>query len=295
MGCGGSKLPEDILVQQSDHPDHVLIQGALSANTHIELHSRIAKDTGLTTVMTGHGAPLKKPSVKIYEKPEGGGIVMQLAQDLCGQRVKPAAKCDAHRPPHPARLRWAVENQRDPVTTFFDAAGKPAAVLVGNAKRASNDLRSVLYARDVPGLSTINLNDMVAGQVFRTVDAKKTMEDGTVMHAVGIIRRVYTGDGAPLGLYRVDPEAGQFKTGDAEMQFAGLGNITDIVNGKKETIAYTDLTRRKVFVAAGVDAVLAVALFAATDANERTAVSEFKGGGRGGAGGGRGGAGGGGL
>ena len=45
MGCGGSKLPEDILVQQSDHPDHVLIQGALSANTHIELHSRIAKDT----------------------------------------------------------------------------------------------------------------------------------------------------------------------------------------------------------------------------------------------------------
>ena len=98
MGCGGSKLPEDILVQQSDHPDHVLIQGALSANTHIELHSRIAKDTGLTTVMTGHGAPLKPnlssgtlspPRVKIYEKPEGGGIVMQLAQDLCGQRVKP--------------------------------------------------------------------------------------------------------------------------------------------------------------------------------------------------------------
>ena len=150
MGCGGSKLPEDILVQQSDHPDHVLIQGALSANTHIELHSRIAKDTGLTTVMTGHGAPLKPPRVTIYEKPEGGGIVMQLAQDLCGQRVKPAAKCDAHRPPHPARLRWAVENQRDPVTTFFDAAGKPAAVLLGNAKRASNDLRSVLYARDVP-------------------------------------------------------------------------------------------------------------------------------------------------
>ena len=275
MGCGGSKLPEDILVQQSDHPDHVLIQGALSANTHIELHSRIAKDTGLTTVMTGHGAPLKSPHVKIYEKPEGGGIVMQLAQDLCGQRVKPAAKCDAHRPPHPARLRWAVENQRDPVTTFFDAAGMPAAVLVGNAKRASNDLRSVLYARDVPGLSTINLNDMVAGQVFRTVDAKKTMEDGTVMHAVGIIRRVYTTldqyQEPPLGLYRVDPEAGQFKTGDAEMQFAGLSNITDIVNGKKEPIAYNGFgSKNKIFVAAGVDAVLAVAIFEAERLNART-------------------------
>ena len=274
MGCGGSKLPEDILVQQSDHPDHVLIQDALSANTHIELHSRIAKDTGLTTVMTGHGAPLKPPRVKIYEKPEGGGIVMQLAQDLCGQRVKPAAKCDAHRPPHPTRLRWAVENQRDPVTTFFDAASKPAAVLVGNAKRASNDLRSVLYARDVPGLSTINLNDMVAGQVFRTVDAKKTMEDGTVMHAVGIIRRVYTGDGAPLGLYRVDPEAGQFKTGDAEMQFAGQWNITDIVNGKKEPIAYNGFgSKNKIFVAAGVDAVLAVAIFEAEKLNAMSSVS----------------------
>ena len=274
MGCGGSKLPEDILVQQSDHTDHVLIQGALSANTHIELHSRIAKDTGLTTVMTGHGAPLKSPHVKIYEKPEGGGIVMQLAQDLCGQRVKPAAKCDAHRPPHPARLRWAVENQRDPVTTFFDAAGKPAAVLVGNAKRASNDLRSVLYARDVPGLSTINLNDMVAGQVFRTVDAKKTMEDGTVMHAVGIIRRVYTGDGAPLGLYRVDPEAGQFKTQGAEMQFAGQSNITDIVNGKKEPIAYNGFgSKNKIFVAAGVDAVLAVAIFEAEKLNAMSSVS----------------------
>ena len=274
MGCGGSKLPEDILVQQSDHPDHVLIQGALSANTHIELHSRIAKDTGLTTVMTGHGAPLKPSRVKIYEKPEGGGIVVQLAQDLCGQRVKPAAKCDAHRPPHPARLRWAVENQRDPVTTFFDAAGKPAAVLVGNAKRASNDLRSVLYARDVPGLSTINLNDMVAGQVFRTVDAKKTMEDGTVMHAVGIIRRVYTGDGAPLGLYRVDPEAGQFKTQGAEMQFAGQSNITDIVNGKKEPIAYNGFgSKNKIFVAAGVDAVLAVAIFEAEKLNAMSSVS----------------------
>ena len=103
MGCGGSKPPEDILVPQSDHPDHILINGALSANTHIELHSRIAKDTGLTTVMTGHGAPGKPPRVKIYEKPEGGGVVMQLAQDLCGQRVKPTAECDAHRRP-PSRV-----------------------------------------------------------------------------------------------------------------------------------------------------------------------------------------------
>ena len=217
---------------------------------------------------------MKPPRVKICEKPEGGGIVMQLAQDLCGQRVKPAAKCDAHRPPHPARLRWAVENQRDPVTTFFDAAGKPAAVLLGNAKMTSNDLRSVLYARDVPGLSTINLNDMVAGQVFRTVDAKKTMEDGTVMHAVGIIRRVYTGDGAPLGLYRVDPEAGQFKTQGAEMQFAGQSNITDIVNGKKEPIAYNGFgSKNKIFVAAGVDAVLAVAIFEAEKLNAMSSVS----------------------
>ena len=278
MGCGGSKLPEDILVQQSDHPDHVLIQGALSANTHIELHSRIAKDTGLTTVMTGHGAPLKPPRVKIYEKPEGGGIVMQLAQDLCGQRVKPAAKCDAHRPLHPARLRWAIEKQRDPVTTFFDAAGKPAAVLVGNAKRASNDLRSVLYARDVPGLSVVGrLRDMAWGQVYRTVDKTKTMEDGTVMHAVGIIRRVYIGDGAPVGLFRVDPEAGQFNEKPAEMQFAGMCNIKDIVNGKKELIAYSYALcfgkEGKVFVAAGVDAVLVVALFAAMDMNVKTWVT----------------------
>ena len=144
-------------------------------------------------------------------------------------------------------------------------------MLVGNAKRASNDLRSVLYARDVPGLATINLNDMVAGQVFRTVDAKKTMEDGTVMHAVGIIRRVYTGDGAPIGLYRVDPEASQFKTDGAEMIFTNLPPFA-MTNAKKEPIAYYNGfgSNNNLFVAAGVDAVLAVALFEAEKLNART-------------------------
>ena len=175
--------------------------------------------------------------------------------------------------------------------TFFDAAGKPAAVLVGNKNKTSNsgmahlsshravsagtdDSRSVLYAREAPVLSTpYQISDMLAGNVFRKVDKTQTMEDGTVMHAVGIIRRVYTGDGAPLGLYRVDPEAGQFKTQGAEMQFAGQSNITDIVNGKKETIAYNGFGKEgKVFVAAGVDAVLAVALFAAMHMNSSCAV-----------------------
>ena len=258
MGCSGSKTPEDFLVPQSVHPDHVLIEGALSPNVHIELHSRVAKDTGLTTMLPSP----KKPKVKIYEKAEGG-ILLQTASDLSTLTA-----------------------------TFFDAAGKPAAVLVGNKNKTSNsgmahlsshravsagtdDSRSVLYAREAPVLPTpYQISDMVAGQVFRKVDQTQTMEDGTVMHAVGIIRRVYTGDGAPLGLYRVDPEAGQFKTGDAEMQFAGQWNITDIVNGKKEPIAYNGFgSKNKIFVAAGVDAVLAVAIFEAEKLNAMSSVS----------------------
>ena len=96
------------------------------------------------------------------------------------------------------------------------------------------------------------------------------------MHAVGIIRRVYSGDGAPVGLFRVDPEAGQFNEKPAEMQFAGrsLGPGDHIVNGKKKTIAYNGFGKEgKVFVAAGVDAVLAVALFAAMDMNDKLSVS----------------------
>ena len=172
MGCAGSKTPETFLVPQSVHPDHVLIEGALSPNVHIELHLRIAQGTGLTTMLPSHG----KPKVTIYEKPEGG-ILLQSAQDMSTL-----------------------------TTTLFDAAGKPAAVLVGNITKASNDSRSVLYAREAPVLSTpYQISDMLAGNVFRKVDKTQTMEDGTVMHAVGIIRRVYTGDGAPIGLYRVDP------------------------------------------------------------------------------------------
>ena len=53
-----------------------------------------------------------------------------------------------------------------------------------------------------------------------------------------------------------------------------MGNITDIVNGKKELIAYNGFGKEgKVFVAAGVDAVLAVALFAAMDMNDKLSVT----------------------
>ena len=139
----------------------------------------------------------------------------------------------------------------------------------------------MLYARDVPGLSVVGqLRDMAWGQVYRTVDKTKTMEDGTVMHAVGIIRRVYVyghvfGDDAPFGLFRVDPETGQFNEKPAEMQCARMGYIKDIVNGKKELIAYSSGfgEEGKVFVAAGVDAVLVVALFAAMDMNVKTLVT----------------------
>ena len=58
---------------------------------------------------------------------------------------------------------------------------------------------------------------------------------------VGIIRRVYTGDGAPIGLYRVDPEASQFKTDGAEMIFTNLPPFA-ITNAKKEPIAYFTTT-----------------------------------------------------
>ena len=244
MGCAGSKTPEDFLVPQSVHPDHVLIEGALSPNVHIELHLRIAEGTGLTTMLPTHAGTglTKKPKVTIYEKPEGG-ILLQSAQDMSTL-----------------------------TTTLFDAAGKPAAVLVGNITKASNDSRSVLYAREAPVLSTpYQISDMLAGNVFRKVDKTQTMEDGTVMHAVGIIRRVYTGDGAPIGLYRVDPEASQFKTDGAEMTFTNLPPFA-MTNAKKEPIAYYNGfgSNNKIFVAAGIDAVLAVALFEAEKLNART-------------------------
>ena len=184
---------------------------------------------------------------------------------------------------HHACLRWEFK-RREPLTTFFDAAGKPAAVLVGHFSSTGTDLRSVLYARDVPGLSVVGqLRDMAWGQVYRTVDKTKTMEDGTVMHAVGIIRRMYMygsvyGDNSPFGLFRVDPETGQFNEKPAEMQCARMGYIKDIVNGKKELIAYSSGfgEEGKVFVAAGVDAVLVVALFAAMDMNVKTWVTDTR-------------------
>ena len=44
---------------------------------------------------------------------------------------------------HHACLRWEFK-RREPLTTFFDAAGKPAAVLVGHFSSTGTDLRSVL-------------------------------------------------------------------------------------------------------------------------------------------------------
>ena len=82
MGCAGSKTPEGFLVPQSVHPEHVLIEGALGANNYIELHARVAKGTGLTTLLEGHGQPQKPPLVTIYEKPDGGGILVQAAEDI---------------------------------------------------------------------------------------------------------------------------------------------------------------------------------------------------------------------
>ena len=66
-----------------------------------------------------------------------------------------------------------------------------------------------------------------------------------------------------------------FNEKPAEMQCARMGYIKDIVNGKKELIAYSSGfgEEGKVFVAAGVDAVLVVALFAAMDMNVKTWVT----------------------
>ena len=266
MGCAGSKSPDEVLVRQPK-PEHVTLQDAVVQSNYLELHGRRDKGSSLTTVLGNVAAPLKRPSVEVWEKPEGGGVVVQVAQDT-----------------------WSFPS-RDPVVTFFDRAGKPMAVLVFRFKdlksRAINfDGRPALYARDIPARTDKNfLSDMVAGNKLGDVSASLTMADGTVMPCVGLIHQPYPSDGAdppPLALYRVDGE--QFVTTREQAELIlREESFREVTNAKGEVVAFRKMGTRKVFVAAGVDAVLALALIAASEVSKGAFVSS---GGSGGAGGG---------
>ena len=188
MGCAGSKSPETFLVAQSS-PEDVILHDALVKSNYLELHGRRDKSSSLTTMLDGVVAPPSPPIVEVWEKPDGGGVVVQVAQDT-----------------------WSSPS-RDPVVTFFDGAGKPMAVLVfqSNHLKSTGDGRPALYARGIPARTDKSvLSDMLAGNKLGTVSASLTMADGAVMPCIGLIHRMTTGMQADLALYRVDGE--QFAT-----------------------------------------------------------------------------------
>ena len=245
MGCAGSKNPDEVLVRQPK-PEHVTLQDAVIQSNYLELHGRRDKGSSLTTFLGNVSAPLKRPSVEVWEKPEGGGVVVQVAQDT-----------------------WSFPS-RDPVVTFFDRAGKPMAVLVFRFKdmKSTGDGRPALYARDIPARTDKKfLSDMVAGNKLGDVSASLTMADGTVMPCVGLIHCMTTGMGADLALYRVDGEQFATTREQAELIYRASADGPEVVNAKGEGIAFRRLGTRKVFVAAGVDAVLVLALIAASEVN----------------------------
>ena len=242
MGCAASKNPDQFLVTQV-RPEHVILNDAIVRSNYLELHGRRDKDSSLTTVLDQIAAPLSRPVVKVWEKPDGGGVVVQIAKDI-----------------------WSPKS-RDPVVTFFDGGGKPVAVLVFQHEHlktnSTGDGRPVLYARDIPGRTEgLVDDDVLGGNKLGAVPASRKMADGTVMPCVGIIHRTRTGDGADLGLFRVDGD--QFIQDQAELIYAG-GAVQEVKNAKGEGVAFRTLDQKKVFVAAGADAVLALALIMADD------------------------------
>ena len=232
-------------------PEHVILNDAIVRSNYLELHGRRDKDSSLTTVLDQIAAPLSRPVVKVWEKPDGGGVVVQIAKDI-----------------------WSPKS-RDPVVTFFDGGGKPVAVLVFQHKHlntnSTGDGRPVLYARDIPGRTEGHVNDILGGNQVGHVPASRKMADGTVMPCVGIIHRPFLhrhwseGDGADLGLFRVDGD--QFIQDQAELIYAG-GAVQEVKNAKGEGVAFRTLDQKKVFVAAGADAVLALALIMADDVHK---------------------------
>lgn len=246
MGCGGSKSPDTFLVGQTS-PEHVIIPDALVKTNYLELHGRLDRGSSLTTVIDHVSTPSRLPPVEVWEKPDGGGVVVQIAIDTFGAP------------------------KRDPVVTFFDGAGKPVAALMfqANHLKSTGDGRPALYARDIPGKTDKDsLADMVAGHKFGAVRASVTMADGAVMPCVGMIHRMTTGMHANLGLFRIDGDQFVTNTGQAELVYRA-GSDQDVSNAKGEGVAFKTLDGKKVFVAAGVDAVLALALMAASEVNKK--------------------------
>ena len=263
MGCGGSKSPDVFLVRQIS-PEHIIIEGALVESNYLELHGRVDKSSSLTTVLENVATPAKPPLVEVWQKPDGAGVVVQIAKDT-----------------------WSFPT-RDPVVTFFDAAGKPMAALVFQSKhlQSTGDGRPVLYARGIPARTdrVHTLNDMVGGHSLGEVKASLTTADGAVMPCVGIIHRMYTGFLSELALYRVEGDGFVTSNDQIELMYRA-GADKEVTNAKGEGVAYKTLDDKKVFVAAGADAVLSLALIAATEVNKKFEVTHGQAAGGGGGGG----------
>ena len=246
MGCAGSKSPETFLKAQPS-PEHVILRDVLVESSYLELHGRRDKGSSLTTVLDHATAPLSPPIVEVWEKPDGGGGVVQIATDT-----------------------WSYPN-RDPVVTFFDGAGKLMAMLVFRSThlKSTGDGRPALYARSIPGRTDKDtVQDMVAGSRLDVRASSLTTADGAVMPCVGLIRRMTTGMHSELALFRVDGDRFVTNKDQAELIYRAGGD-QEVTNAKGEGVAFKTLGGKKVFVAAGADAVLALALMAASEVNKK--------------------------
>jgi hypothetical protein len=243
MGCCGSKSP-DILVSQS--PDVLLSQVAIEIDrtNYLELDETAGSGMETMVVKAFSGEKVKSPpSVKTYST---------TLPPSCGSGYRVVAHVVADTCNFP---------DRNAVVTIFDSSSKPAAVLAIDAEDLKNRLSyGALYARDAPGPTSGTLNTLdKSGQKMRSVPASKTMTNGVVMPIIGMMMCDERNDAVAF----CRQEGNTFKA-DAQPELFIRSDQT-VFNAKGEVVAYRDIGQKKVFVAAGVDAVFALALVAAND------------------------------
>ena len=248
MGCAGSKPdPNELLCFQQISDQLPLISNARVSAGFLELQTRAVKGSMLTSAFGAK--PQKAPTVIAFDKVEGDQMI-QTAMDV-----------------------WSCP-PRDAMATFFDASETAAAVLVDYGFEFGKDENgAILYARDAPDLSNgktaIDILKDINGLVMFRVPASKTTVDGVVMHAVCRIKL------AGIHTFQARYEA-YFLGADGTINSTTdmIFDETDVFcgkvkNGKGETVAYRTIAGKQYFVAAGVDAVLVLALTAMADLGKK--------------------------
>jgi len=240
MGCAGStpKDPSSVLVAQlSDYGDlPPLAQGVRATSGFLELQTRAVKGSTLARKVT--------------------------AFEVVGRSTRP--------------LLQAARG--DDTFTVFDQSEKPAVLVQRQRGGFYGGPGAVLYARDAPdmsngkGLLETSTEEQTCPWGNSRAPASKNA-NGVLMRAVGHIKIIWeghrAGEGHELGygLFLLGAD-GAFNH-NVDLFFDHHDVFFQCVkNQKGEVVAYRTLNGKQYYVAAGVDAVLVIALAAVAELTE---------------------------